>query len=362
MAIFVFKKVKNRNLKLKAAYYSKEKSVIEVMGEFIDSRDYEEPFYIYSTGVLKEIYESIKHFQKIGEMDLTIKIGQGNVTSFMKSEKTHPKDIPILKGDDISRYKVRNIHYLPFSKVEHEYLKPKLVFQKIIAHIQNPIPHIELMGVFDPIGIFTLHDTAVMYHAQDKLLLTSLLGLLNSKFASWFYYNYTYNRAIRTMDFIDYYAKQLPIPKELIKNSMAANLALYLSITSQRNQESQKTFLNYLLDSLVYELYFKEKFAEDGLYPEPKEYLLEAVSKHLKPINYDRWAELYWKKQLEGNLKQEEEKELEDLENENLKTIIEVAESIKSDREIMELIEKIKSHEWVRVVEGNPKINREVEW
>jgi len=96
---------------------------------------------------------------------------------------------------------------------------------------------------------------------------------------------------------------------------------------------------------------FKEKFAEDGLYPEPKEYLLEAVSKHLKPINYDRWAELYWKKQIEGNLKPEEEKELEDLENENLKTIIEVAEAIKADREIMELIERIKGHEWVRVIE-----------
>ena len=49
--------------------------------------------------------------------------------------------------------------------------------------------------------------------------------------------------------------------------------------------------------------------------------------------SYDRWAELYWKKQIEGNLKPEEEKELEDLENENLKTIIEVVEAIKSDRE-----------------------------
>ena len=83
---------------------------------------------------------------------------------------------------------------------------------------------------------------------------------------------------------------------------------------------------------MVTELYFKEKFAEDGIYPEPKEYLLEAVSKHLKPINYDRRAELYWKKQIEGNLTEEEE-ELEDLENENLKTIIEVVEAIKSDRE-----------------------------
>ena len=102
---------------------------------------------------------------------------------------------------------------------------------------------------------------------------------------------------------------------------------------------------------MVTELYFKEKFAEDGLYPAPKGYLAETVSKHLKAVNYDRWAELYWKKQLEGNLKPEEEKELEDLENENLKTIIEVVEAIKADREIMELIERIKGHEWVRVIE-----------
>jgi len=68
--------------------------------------------------------------------------------------------------------------------------------------------------------------------------------------------------------------------------------------------------------------------------------------------SYDRWAELYWKARLEENLKPEEEKELKDLENENLKTIIEVVEAIKADREIMELIERIKRHEWVRVVEG----------
>jgi len=43
----------------------------------------------------------------------------------------------------------------------------------------------------------------------------------------------------------------------------------------------------------MYELYFKEKFAEDGLYPAPKGYLADAVTKHLKAVNYDRWAELY---------------------------------------------------------------------
>ena len=130
---------------------------------------------------------------------------------------------------------------------------------------------------------------------------------------------------------------------------------LFLNATKERREKLKDViefFDHQIADSLVYELYFKEKFAEDGLYPAPKGYLAEAVSKHLKPINYDRWSELSWKRELEGDLKPEEEKELEDLENENLKTIIEVVEAIRADREIMELIERIKGHEWVRVVEG----------
>ena len=51
---------------------------------------------------------------------------------------------------------------------------------------------------------------------------------------------------------------------------------------------------------MVTELYFKEKFAEDGLYPEPKGYLADAVSEHLKPVDYDRWSKLYWKGGMSG--------------------------------------------------------------
>jgi hypothetical protein len=79
--------------------------------------------------------------------------------------------------------------------------------------------------------------------------------------------------------------------------------------------------------------------------------MYELVSKHLKPINYDRWAELYWKKQLEG-LPQKEEKKLETLEKENLKKIEKVYIALIEDREIQAQIEKIKSHLWAKVVEG----------
>ena len=102
---------------------------------------------------------------------------------------------------------------------------------------------------------------------------------------------------------------------------------------------------------MIRKLHFKEKFYEDGLYPEPKEYLLELVSKLLKPINYDPWAELYWKKQLEEKITAKEEKELEKLEKENLKIVERVYNALIKDKEIQKQIDRIKGHEWVRVVE-----------
>ena len=63
-------------------------------------------------------------------------------------------------------------------------------------------------------------------------------------------------------------------------------------------------------------------------------------------------AQAYWKKQLEGNLTEKEQKELEELEEENMKTTREVCKALKEDVKVEKLIEKIKPHEWVKVVEG----------
>ncbi len=134
-------------------------------------------------------------------------------------------------------------------------------------------------------------------------------------------------------------------------------LISYLAFLTLKNiADKHKDVINLveeIINFLIYELYFKEKFHEDKLYSKSKEYLLKSVSKHLKPINYDKYAELYWKKQLENNLTKEEEKELKQLEEQNLKIIKEVYESIKNDKELNNLIDKIKSHEWVKIVENS---------
>jgi len=71
--------------------------------------------------------------------------------------------------------------------------------------------------------------------------------------------------------------------------------------------------------------------------------------------SYDRWAELYWKKQIEGNLTEEEEEELEKLEKENMDVINKVYHSLTQDKEVQKWIERIKSHEWIKIIEGETK-------
>ena len=59
---------------------------------------------------------------------------------------------------------------------------------------------------------------------------------------------------------------------------------------------------------------------------------------------------------MEGNLTEEEQKELEKLEKENMRTIEEVYKALKEDMKIKELIEKIKSHKRIKIIEGEENV------
>jgi hypothetical protein len=114
--------------------------------------------------------------------------------------------------------------------------------------------------------------------------------------------------------------------KELFKN--LADYMLFLNTTEER-RENEKDLIEFIdkqvIDTLVYELYFGEKFKEDGLKPN----LLGLVEHYLKDI--------------EG---------LEETDEEKSKVIKEVVKEIKSDGAIKREIEKIKSHEWVKEIES----------
>ncbi|MEM4326436.1 MAG: Eco57I restriction-modification methylase domain-containing protein, partial [Candidatus Pacearchaeota archaeon] len=189
---------------------------------------------------------------------------------------------------------------------------------------------------------------------RDVIFNKFFLALINSNLLDWQFkvYSLTYN--VKPYELFDLFILN---PQELILSglSLIVDYILFSTALFRLNVEDgiYQQFFICLLNVEVFELYFKEKFYKDGLYPEQKEYLLELVLRYLKPINYDRWAELYWKKQLEGNLTEKEEKELVKLERENLATIQEVYQKLSKDKEIQAQIEKIKSHEWVKIIEGS---------
>jgi len=206
-----------------------------------------------------------------------------------------------------------------------------------------------------------LNNTCYFMRTQDKVFMKYLLVILNSTPINFYYKIISSQLGKEGVRCFTVYIKNIPIYPSHSQNYQTvlitkhlAEYLLFLNATKER-REKLKGIINFfdhqIAGSLVYELYFKEKFSEDSVYPEPQEYLSQAVSKHLKPINYDRWAELYWKKQIGGELTKEEEEELERLEKENLGIIKEVYESLKNSPEVQEWIDKIRSHEWIKVIE-----------
>ena len=58
---------------------------------------------------------------------------------------------------------------------------------------------------------------------------------------------------------------------------------------------------------------------------------------------------------MEGNLTEGEQKELEKVEKENIDVINKVYHSLTQDKEVRKWTERIKSHEWIKIIEGETK-------
>jgi len=155
--------------------------------------------------------------------------------------------------------------------------------------------------------------------------------ILNSNLMRYVTWKYLSNCINLTM-FINAITSSTPI--KICKSQTTfvhlCNYMLFLNEIEER-RKTEKELIEFIdkqvIDALVYELYFKEKFEEEGL----KTNLLALVEPYLKDI--------------EG-LEKEEGK---------LRVIKEVVERIKSDGAIKEQMEELKSHSWVKIIEENER-------
>jgi len=129
--------------------------------------------------------------------------------------------VPIMGGKNITSFGVRAVdRYLnpPSDRLDETALRrispPQAVFQNIVAHIQNPQPHIRLIGTVCQQPYACLDTVNLLTPSDFQVSPYFLAGLLMSDLINWFVYVCIYNRAVRTMHFDGYFLEKIPAPPE----------------------------------------------------------------------------------------------------------------------------------------------------
>ncbi len=188
---------------------------------------------------------------------ITTKLGLAIGQDFFSETKTKHK---LLKGIDVEKFNVRSHRYLKnYENLKWEnvyaFQKPKVITQVIVSHIENPYPHLKIIACYDSEGI-AITNTLMAFETDRDIDLKFLLGYLNSKFISWYAYNFIYARAIRTMHFYDFYIQQLPIPNVEIKDQQPfITLADQILSAKAENPKADTSALEKQIDEMVYKLY-----------------------------------------------------------------------------------------------------------
>ena len=170
-------------------------------------------------------------------------------------------DLPVIGGKDIARYNLMgNRGFIARDAAAEKapfQLQPKVVSQDILAHIENPRPHIKITSTVDKVGDILSLDTVTNTVLSDQNFgLAFISALFNSTLINWYVHRFIFCSAVRTMHFANHYVGKIPVPLatkeqqqpiiELVEQIMAAKREDPGADTSSLEQE---------IDALVYALY-----------------------------------------------------------------------------------------------------------
>ena len=179
-------------------------------------------FTLYADEKSRAIYNKMRRLSSLlGDISRTFR---GFPLQSKLKEARGTQDEGVLIGDDIRRYSFRApSKFLPvafFRNKKSELMRGvKIVSQRIVAHVTRPVDHIIIMSALDEKGLMnvdTVENTIIEDTSYDP---KHMLALLSSRLIGWFTYVFIFNKAIRTMDFDDYYMGKIPVAKELSKKA-----------------------------------------------------------------------------------------------------------------------------------------------
>lgn len=201
------------------------------------------------------------HALDVNASALHAEIGISNITHDLTFEPAG--NHPCVKGIDIVRWglkpKLRYVDGAVARRWAGTYPRSKLIAQEIVAHVQNPTPHILVAMFLDDEGRL-LNDTCVHIDIRDRRLDPRfVMAFFHSTFANWYAYNFVYNRAIRTMHFIDYYVSQIPLPQIAVAEPAVqlpiVSLVDQIIVTTRNDPTWNTAPLEREIDQLVYKFY-----------------------------------------------------------------------------------------------------------
>src|SRR3989338_6775674 len=262
-----FALVKNeRQDVVKCSYLTKDDVIVE-FGFGRKSEIFLENFtaQIYKLLIPSGLWDKIQN-ERTKERLVEGRLGLAIGTDFFCEKET---DYKLLKGIDIERWKIKSSRWLRNkSKLNWDtakyFLKPKIVCQRIVAHIENPNPHIKITACYDKDGTI-ITNTLMSFELSNKIRPEFWLAYLNSNFLSWYVYNFVYAKAIRTMDFYNFYMQQIPIPSSAVEDIVQINFVKIVETIQKiiksddylNNSSKQAKVKEYerQIDQMVYKLY-----------------------------------------------------------------------------------------------------------
>jgi len=124
---------------------------------------------------------------------------------------------PVLRGENVRRFAFADPkEYIDSSllqgKRKRSYMRTeKIITQRLVAHIKNPVEHIAIMAALDSRGLANIDTVENIVITDDRYDPRYILGLLNSRLIGWYVYYFVFCNAIRTMDFDCYYVSKIPV-------------------------------------------------------------------------------------------------------------------------------------------------------
>ncbi len=173
-------------------------------------------------------------------------------------------DTQVIGGKEVSRYGIVgikgfiNCENLDLTNRKIRFLlQPKVISQRLVAHIQNPKPHIKITSTVDEAGNILSVDTVENTVITDKNFSPFFIAsLFNSTLINWYAYRFIFCAAIRTMDFDNYYVGKIPVPT-ITPGQQGAIVKIVNQILAAKDTDpdADVSELENEIDQIVYLLY-----------------------------------------------------------------------------------------------------------